>query len=147
MTSHGSLKASLSGQPDVPPSKRRHVSGPPSLEKGGLDHPPLPNDVAISVKPAGNSRPEPETTSDKRRVEFDTLPKIETLARLTPRENELDSFSRGSSSATAPDEETSLLQSTRILQDPTGRLRRLLQLHPPLLMSQTRLIDVHLKYT
>ncbi|ROT40377.1 hypothetical protein SODALDRAFT_321744 [Sodiomyces alkalinus F11] len=82
----------------------------------------MPHVNPVLTKIAGSSRLGPASTFDKPRVGFDTVAKIEPSTRLTPREKELDSFSGGSSSATAPDDETSLLQSTRMLQDPTGRL-------------------------
>ncbi|EFQ28571.1 fungal specific transcription factor domain-containing protein [Colletotrichum graminicola] len=117
-TSNGSEQA----LPDqiASPSKRRNIEEPPAAT------PVAPEGSLASASPAAattpwESKPQQPATEDNPTVGFDIRPSVENDHEATAGNREFDIRSRHST-ASGPDEETSLIQSTRMLQDPTGRL-------------------------
>ncbi|GKT53436.1 fungal specific transcription factor domain-containing protein [Colletotrichum tofieldiae] len=102
------------------PSKRRNIEELPTAK------PTIPDGSLASESPAAattpwESKPQQPVTEEKPNVGFDIKPSIENDHEMTAADREFDIRSRHST-ASGPDEETSLIQSTRMLQDPTGRL-------------------------
>lgn len=129
-SSHGPDQSS----PDqlASPSKRRNIEELPAAKPTvPVSVPvPAPNAALASESPAAASTPwEPSPSQlpskeEKPHVGFDIKPSIEHDQEGAPTvERDFDIRSRHST-ASGPDEETSLIQSTRMLQDPTGRLRK-----------------------
>ncbi|KAK2004839.1 fungal-specific transcription factor domain-containing protein [Colletotrichum falcatum] len=103
------------------PSKRRNVEELPT------SNPAVPEGSLASASPAAaattpwESKPQQPAAEENPTVGFDIQPSIENDHDTTAADREFDIRSRHST-ASGPDEETSLIQSTRMLQDPTGRL-------------------------
>ncbi|KAF6834287.1 fungal specific transcription factor domain-containing protein [Colletotrichum musicola] len=102
------------------PSKRRNIEELPAVK------PAVPDASHASESPAAattpwESTPQQHNNEEKPTVGFDIKPSIEEDQEPAAGQREFDIRSRHST-ASGPDEETSLIQSTRMLQDPTGRL-------------------------
>ncbi|OHF02719.1 fungal specific transcription factor domain-containing protein [Colletotrichum orchidophilum] len=102
------------------PSKRRNIEELPTVK------PTAPDGSLTSESPAAattpwDSRPHQPVKETKAASGFDVKPSIEQDHDMLAADREFDIRSRHST-ASGPDEETSLMQSTRMLQDPTGRL-------------------------
>lgn len=69
-----------------------------------------------------NPSPRRHSVVEKSRVSFDSKLSVEPDGELDVPDQDYEPYSRNST-CSGPDEETQLLQSTRMLQDPTGRLR------------------------
>ncbi|KAL0931765.1 fungal specific transcription factor domain-containing protein [Colletotrichum truncatum] len=102
------------------PSKRRNIEELPS-SKPAVPDTGLASESPAAAPPPWEPKLKPPPTDDKLAVGFDIKPSIEKDHEPTTGEREFDIRSRHST-ASGPDEETSLIQSTRMLQDPTGRL-------------------------
>ncbi|GKT43884.1 uncharacterized protein ColSpa_04065 [Colletotrichum spaethianum] len=106
------------------PSKRRNIeelpSGKPTAPDGSL----ASESPAAATTPWESKPQQPVAEEKLTTVGFDVKPSIENDPEMTAADREFDIRSRHST-ASGPDEETSLIQSTRMLQDPTGRLRML----------------------
>lgn len=70
-----------------------------------------------------NSSPRRYSVTEKARVSFESKLSTEPEGELGVPDQDYEPCSRNST-VSGPDEETQLLQSTRMLQDPTGRLRK-----------------------
>ncbi|KAK2064494.1 fungal-specific transcription factor domain-containing protein [Colletotrichum caudatum] len=117
-TSNGSEQTS----PDqiASPSKRRNI------EELSAASSTAPEGSLASASPAAattpwESKPQQPAAEDNPTVGFDVQPSIENDHETTAADREFENRSRHSTTS-GPDEETSLIQSTRMLQDPTGRL-------------------------
>ncbi|KAK0381486.1 fungal specific transcription factor domain-containing protein [Colletotrichum limetticola] len=102
------------------PSKRRNIEELPTVK------PTAPDGSLTSESPAAattpwDSRPNQPVNDAKPAAGSDIKPSIEQDHEMLGVDREFDIRSRHST-ASGPDEETSLMQSTRMLQDPTGRL-------------------------
>ncbi|KAK1983766.1 fungal-specific transcription factor domain-containing protein [Colletotrichum cereale] len=102
------------------PNKRRNIEELPTA------NPAVPEGSLASASPGAasttwDSKPQQPATEERPTGGFDLQPSIENDHETTAADREFDIRSRHST-ASGPDEETSLIQSTRMLQDPTGRL-------------------------
>ena len=109
--------------PDGPVVKRRHLeSSPPTQPR---PPPQLPHISPLMVHPPIAPSPVQRraTATERFKVTFETDPDPASETECEPGavDQELELHSRNST-VSGPDEETHLLQSTRMLQDPTGRL-------------------------
>lgn len=109
------------------PSKRRNIEEVPTAKSTAPDGSHASESPAAATTPWESSLQQP-VTEEKPAVGFDIKPSIENDHEMAAADREFDIRSRHST-ASGPDEETSLIQSTRMLQDPTGRLRKLSTLH------------------
>ncbi|WQF75939.1 hypothetical protein CDEST_00953 [Colletotrichum destructivum] len=102
------------------PSKRRNIEEVPTATSTAHDGSHASESPAAATTPWESSLQQP-VTGEKPAVGFDIKPSIENDHEMAAADREFDIRSRHST-ASGPDEETSLIQSTRMLQDPTGRL-------------------------
>lgn len=122
------------------PSKRRNIEELPAANPGAPDATLASESPAAATTP-WELKPQPPVNEEKPTVGFDIKPSIEQDQNLPVVDREVDLRSRHST-ASGPDEETSLIQSTRMLQDPTGRLRMFLPLSPALLRLADRTLSL-----
>ncbi|EGY14922.1 fungal specific transcription factor domain-containing protein [Verticillium dahliae VdLs.17] len=112
----------LSPLPSATPAKRRHVddSSPVKTDSPDIN---LPDHHSPTKVYAAWSNDPSRHGSIVGRPRVDTNPSTSTEPdnELLAPDHEYENHSRNST-VSGPDEETSLLQSTRMLQDPTGRL-------------------------
>ncbi|CRK21799.1 hypothetical protein BN1708_013227 [Verticillium longisporum] len=112
----------LSPLPSATPAKRRHVddSSPVKTDSPDIN---LPGHHSPTTVYAAWSNDPSRHGSIVGRPRVDTNPSTSTEPdnELLAPDHEYENHSRNST-VSGPDEETSLLQSTRMLQDPTGRL-------------------------
>ncbi|OLN94008.1 Filamentous growth regulator 27-like protein 1, partial [Colletotrichum chlorophyti] len=102
------------------PAKRRNIEELPAA-KPAVSDVSLASESPAAVPTPWESKPQQPAGEEKPTVGFDIKPSIEHDQEAPATEREFDTRSRHST-ASGPDEETSLIQSTRMLQDPTGRL-------------------------
>ncbi|KAK1963511.1 hypothetical protein LY78DRAFT_683234 [Colletotrichum sublineola] len=115
-----------SGSEQTPPDQTASPSKRRNIEELPTANPAVPDGSLASASPAAattpwESKPQQLVTEENPAVSFDVQPSVEIDHETTAADREFDTRSRHST-ASGPDEETSLMQSTRMLQDPTGRL-------------------------